>query len=163
MTLWTQTRYPVAPWDTPGLPPRRLHQRCATHAQCAYRDDDPNRCPRCHRNSPPECHHTSDPPNVGLPAAAAAKTTPPRWPGNYGQCAKCGDEWTGLAVAHCPTCHRTFTTATALDKHRTGSHPADTRRCLDPAAAGLVPVSRGTWSGWGYPQDPRFGDDDKSA
>ena len=36
------------PWDSPGLPPRRESERCAHHAHCAYRDDDPARCPRCH-------------------------------------------------------------------------------------------------------------------
>lgn len=35
------------PWDTPGLPPRA--KRCRYHAQCAFRDDDPSRCPVCHR------------------------------------------------------------------------------------------------------------------
>lgn len=39
------------PWDPPGLPPRTDTQRCAYHHdQCAYRDDDPTRCPRCHRD-----------------------------------------------------------------------------------------------------------------
>jgi hypothetical protein len=49
MTHWTETEYPVAPWDTPGLPPRRLRERCANHTGCAYRDDDPARCEWCHR------------------------------------------------------------------------------------------------------------------
>jgi len=38
------------PWDTPGLPARTEDRRCVHHrGQCAYRDDDPNRCPTCHR------------------------------------------------------------------------------------------------------------------
>jgi hypothetical protein len=81
-------------------------------------------------------------------------------PQGYGQCANCGEEWTGLAVAHCPTCHRTFTTVSAFDKHRTGSHTDDTRHCLDPATAGLIKVTRPTWTGWGHPgQDTRWDDE----
>jgi len=39
------------PWDTPGLPPRAEQDRCPTHkGLCAYRDDDPARCPVCHRS-----------------------------------------------------------------------------------------------------------------
>lgn len=41
--------FPVKPWDPPGLAPRTESQRCANHSSCAYRDDDPNRCPHCHR------------------------------------------------------------------------------------------------------------------
>jgi hypothetical protein len=46
---WDQECYPQPWWDTPGLPPRRLKERCAHHhGLCAYRDDDPYRCPTCH-------------------------------------------------------------------------------------------------------------------
>jgi hypothetical protein len=51
----------VFPWDTLGLPPRRFADRCANHPPhsnggvaaggCAFRDDDPARCPYCHRRS----------------------------------------------------------------------------------------------------------------
>lgn len=35
------------PWDTPGLPAR--DRRCPWHSGlCAYRSDDPARCPLCH-------------------------------------------------------------------------------------------------------------------
>lgn len=37
-------------WDTPGLPPRSRAERCSRHGACAYRDDDPARCPICHRS-----------------------------------------------------------------------------------------------------------------
>ena len=44
-----QECYPVAPWDSPGLPQRSLADRCGRHhGLCAYRDDDPVRCPVCH-------------------------------------------------------------------------------------------------------------------
>lgn len=36
------------PWDPPGLPFRFEAQRCANHSHCAFRDDDPTRCPWCH-------------------------------------------------------------------------------------------------------------------
>lgn len=45
---FTQECYPIAPWDTPGLPKRRMEERCGQHALCAFRDDDPNLCPNCH-------------------------------------------------------------------------------------------------------------------
>lgn len=49
VTNWTQECHPQPWWDTPGLPPRRTNERCANHhGICAYRDDDPYRCPRCH-------------------------------------------------------------------------------------------------------------------
>lgn len=60
VTNWMQDCYPQPKWDTPRLPPRRMHERCANHygrgpqgidrpPLCAYRDDDPARCPICHR------------------------------------------------------------------------------------------------------------------
>jgi hypothetical protein len=45
---WTDNPYPVATWDTPGLPPRTMTERCARHKHCAYRDDDPALCSLCH-------------------------------------------------------------------------------------------------------------------
>lgn len=54
----TDTQKPAPPdppdWDSKGLPPIPVTERCATHARpgrdpaCAYRSDDPERCPRCH-------------------------------------------------------------------------------------------------------------------
>jgi len=42
--------HPVYSWDPAGLPPRTEAERCALHGgMCAFRDDDPDRCPRCHR------------------------------------------------------------------------------------------------------------------
>lgn len=49
-TSWTLAPVPVAPWDPPGLPPRTLSERCARHKHCAFRDDDPTRCSKCHSN-----------------------------------------------------------------------------------------------------------------
>jgi hypothetical protein len=49
VTNYTQECYPVAPWDTKGLPRRCMNERCGQHnGLCAYRDDDPNRCWKCH-------------------------------------------------------------------------------------------------------------------
>jgi hypothetical protein len=37
------------PWDSPGLPPRAGGDYCVNHGNsCAFRDDDPTRCPWCH-------------------------------------------------------------------------------------------------------------------
>lgn len=45
------------PWDTPNLPPKPPGTpRCAHHKNlCAYRDDDPARCTRCHRSKEIGC------------------------------------------------------------------------------------------------------------
>ena len=46
---YVQECFPVAPWDTQGLPQRTLAERCAQHhGLCAYRSDDPKRCRHCH-------------------------------------------------------------------------------------------------------------------
>lgn len=71
ITNWTQACYPTAPWDTPRLPPRAMHERCTRHnthsirhghtsakTLCAYRDDDPRYCPRCHA-TPRKCSCTA--------------------------------------------------------------------------------------------------------
>lgn len=52
---WTLAPFPVAPWDPTDLPPRTLSERCAHHRYCAYRDDDPSRCQRCHSSRCPRC------------------------------------------------------------------------------------------------------------
>lgn len=45
------TKSTVRRWDPPGLAPREKDDRCALHkGGCAYRDDDPDRCPKCHRS-----------------------------------------------------------------------------------------------------------------
>jgi hypothetical protein len=59
-------------------------------------------------------------PAITLPASAITVNCCPAW-------------FTGLNTAHCTTCHAAFTTVSGFDKHRTGSHENDTRRCLDPA------------------------------
>ena len=61
--------------------------------------------------------------------------------GGAGDC-RCGAWWTGANTCHCPGCHRTFTSQSACDKHRTGSHERDTRHCLDPATIAHGPRSK---------------------
>lgn len=56
-------------------------------------------------------------------------------------CPRCGRTWTGLSRCHCATCHHSFTSATAFDRHRRAF------RCRPPAEAGLV--LRGEY--WGLP------------
>lgn len=67
-------------------------------------------------------------------------------------CSRCQGVWGGLKAAHCTAdgCHQTFTTVSAFDKHRTGSHPHDTRTCLPPEQVGLVDAGR-TYPCWGFP------------
>lgn len=43
-------------------------------------------------------------------------------------CGKCGRKWMGLAEAHCPTCHRHFSTVSNFDKHRPNG------LCVEPLA-----------------------------
>lgn len=70
---------------------------------------------------------------------------------------RCGAWWTGLTAGHCTGCHRSFTSIAAFDRHRSGSHAADTRQCLDPATVltekgepALVPANK-PWIGWSLP------------
>jgi hypothetical protein len=62
----------------------------------------------------------------------------------------CGNWWTGLTRAHCPACHRTFSSDSAADKHRTGKFEAD-RHCADPATVGLVARDKPFGTLWGWP------------
>ena len=39
----------------------------------------------------------------------------------------CGRQWTGLAQAHCSTCHEHFGSVRGFDRHRASGH------CQDPA------------------------------
>jgi hypothetical protein len=52
---------------------------------------------------------------------------------------ECGAWWTGPSRSHCGAvgCHRTFSGESAADRHRVGTPGVD-RRCVDPAAVGLV-------------------------
>jgi hypothetical protein len=65
-------------------------------------------------------------------------------------CAMCGARWGGLRTAHCDACHETFTVVAAFDKHRAGSHTDRGRRCIDPAAVGLLDAGR-AYRCWGFP------------
>lgn len=62
----------------------------------------------------------------------------------------CGAWWTGLTRSHCPACCRTFSTDGAAGKHRVGKFGID-RRCVDPAAVGLVPVQKPYGVLWQHP------------
>ena len=52
---------------------------------------------------------------------------------------RCGRTWTGATRCHCATCHASFTSVTAFDRHRRGF------QCRPPAACGLV-LRGGYWS-----------------
>lgn len=68
------------------------------------------------------------------------------------ECGTCGAWWTRELTAHCSGCHRTYTGMTAFDAHRSGSHTAGTRHCLDPADVGLVDAGR-AYPCWGTKGD----------
>ena len=84
-------------------------------------------------------------------------------------CPHCDQQWTGLLSCHCGGkggCHRSFTSLSAFDKHRTGSHAYSTRRCLDPATLldkngepVLVPADK-PWAGWSLPGSWRGPEED---
>ena len=82
------------------------------------------------------------PPGVSEPSKRAPVLT---------RCPHCNGTWTGLTTCHCSSCHRTFSSISAFDMHRSGSHAESTRHCVDPASAGLVPVTKLYWSGWARP------------
>lgn len=68
---------------------------------------------------------------------------------------ECGKQWTGSRREHCPACHQTFNSSHAGNLHRRGTFGAD-RRCIDPAAAGLIPVAYDWGIVWQTPgSDPR--------
>lgn len=66
-------------------------------------------------------------------------------------CRHCSTTWTGLKIAHCATCHRTFTTPANFDRHRAGIREngrtvVQPGECHDPALNGLVLNDRGQWA-----------------
>lgn len=76
---------------------------------------------------------------------------------------ECGKTWTGLRRAHCPSCHVTFNSDSAAEKHRVG-RPGIDRRCLPPAEAGLVAVEQPWGTCWQAPgTDLRFSDGSDEA
>lgn len=64
-------------------------------------------------------------------------------------CPECGGWWGGAKTCHCSSCHETFTTASAFDKHRAGSFTANNRHCVDPAQVGLIDAGR-AYPCWGW-------------
>lgn len=57
-------------------------------------------------------------------------------------CPRCDSQWGGTKTCHCSSCHETFATIAAFDKHRAGSHALSTRHCEDPATVGLKDAAR---------------------
>lgn len=59
---------------------------------------------------------------------------------------RCGQSWTGEAICHCPTCHRSFGSITGFDRHRRGV--VGMARCLtddELIGAGLASDLDGIW------------------
>jgi len=84
-------------------------------------------------------------------------------------CRGCSVHWTGLAVAHCGACHRTFSSVSTFDRHRAAKYAEGeeyTRtsasgevtthhrkvevrpygECYDPIDDGMVQNERGHWA-----------------
>lgn len=58
-------------------------------------------------------------------------------------CSGCDNTWSGLRMAHCPTCHLTFSTPTNFDRHRIGTKVPLV--CCPPEDVGLVANDYGTY------------------
>ena len=72
---------------------------------------------------------------------------------------ECGKTWTGLRRTHCPSCHETFNSDSAAEKHRVGK-PGIDRRSVDPATIGLIAVEQPWGPCWQAPgTDFRFNRD----
>jgi hypothetical protein len=77
-------------------------------------------------------------------------------------CGRCNARWGGLNTSHCSGCHETFTSLSAFDAHRTGSHANGTRTCLPPTKAGLVQANR-PYPCWGTEGNDRWNDERETA
>ena len=55
----------------------------------------------------------------------------------------CGAVWHNNRWAHCARCHRTFTSDTAADRHRTTTQAGTV--CRDPATLGMVQREDHAW------------------
>lgn len=51
--------------------------------------------------------------------------------------------------AHCGACHRTFSSVSTFDRHRSGH--VDDRHCVSPEGVGLRLNHHGVWAGEGRP------------
>ena len=116
-------------------------------------DSHPTPDPESHR-SPVDASTAPQTHRAAHSAPEAATTKPVQrneaLPVNAIRHPACGDWWTGLSRSHCPSCHRTFSTDSAADKHRIGKHGTD-RRCADPASVGLVAREKPYGLLWGFP------------
>lgn len=65
-------------------------------------------------------------------------------------CGGCSQTWYGKAMAHCSTCHETFSCVANFDLHR------KVGKCLGPEAIGLVQNFKGTWMKDGEPDVSRL-------
>jgi hypothetical protein len=54
-------------------------------------------------------------------------------------CTQCGHKWSGLAQAHCKSCHEHFNSVSAFDRHRVRFE------CCHPESVGMVKSSKGAW------------------
>lgn len=78
------------------------------------------------------------------------------------RCGGCPRRWTGLAEAHCPTCHRHFGSVSAFDKHRVAGSCADPAALRGPKTGKplLVPVQRASGEVWMAPSGGEWWTDD---
>lgn len=65
-------------------------------------------------------------------------------------CSGCPASWTGLNIAHCPSCHNSFSTAALFDRHRQNYQcvaPDSLRHEMGKHAGEPVmrPNDRGVW------------------
>ena len=56
------------------------------------------------------------------------------------KCPTCNEIWSGSARCHCTSCHKTFNSLGAFDKHRKAF------KCIDPETLGMQMNEKGIWS-----------------
>ncbi len=82
---------------------------------------------------PPELDaKTASPEATVAPSSAAEEEAAYRADLAAGFPCRCGRTWTGATRCHCATCHASFTSVTAFDRHRRGFE------CRPPGECGLV-------------------------
>ena len=60
----------------------------------------------------------------------------------YPPCQKCGKSFNGLNACHCTSCHESFRSANAFDRHRAKF------QCIEPSQVKLIRYDDGMW---GFP------------
>lgn len=75
------------------------------------------------------------------------RLSPRETPANTASCGGCEARWRGIGIAHCATCHRSFSGIRLFDKHRRRDRCVDPLDILDPQGYLLMNLIEGVWRG----------------